>query len=189
MLGLSRSPITSDRSVLAGELSPALPRPAHERAALRGTAGLAALPAPVSSTLLSFPTGCRLQTSAQLLDFSRLSEPRQTLHRLPAWRSARPYVGSVRRSLTSALSPLIPTGSAPFPILIRFSEILIRFSERADVREDSDPGKRTWMKSPTLHGEGTPRVCLQRCCSLGTRLGWRKDGVVSEMKVRRCCSC
>ena len=113
---------------------------------------------------------------------SRLSEPRQTLHRLTAWRSARPYIGSVRRGLNSALSPLIPTGSAPSPILIRFSE-------RADVREDSDPGKRTWMKSPTLHSEGTLASVGQHCRLLRTRRGWRKDGVVSEMKVRRCCSC
>ena len=156
------------------------PRPVHERAALRGTAGWAALSAPVSSTLLSSPTDCRLQAPdspdcARLLDFSRLH----------AWLSACRCVGSVRRGLTSALSPLTSTGSAP---LCCFDPNFGRNVHRADVRENSDPGKRTCMKSPTLHGEGTPRVCLQRCCLLGTRHGWRKMAAISELKVRRCCS-
>ena len=175
MLGLSRSPITSDRLVLAGELSPALPRPAHERAGLCGMVGLAVLPAPPLSSAPP-PTA-----DSKLLPSSSTSPDSPNPDRLRAWRSACPYIGSVRRGLTSALSPLIPTGSAPFPILIRFSE-------RADVREDSDPGKRTWMKSPTLHGEGTPASVEQHRCSMRTRRGRRKDGVASETKVRRCCS-
>ena len=75
MLELRRSPITTDRLALAGELSPALPRPVHERAALPGTAGLAMLPARVSSALLDFSPDCVLQASIRLPDLSRLTAP------------------------------------------------------------------------------------------------------------------
>jgi len=74
MLELCRSPITSDRLALAGELPPALPRPIHERAALPGTAGLATLPARVSSALLDFSPDCVLQASG----FHSAPRPLQT---------------------------------------------------------------------------------------------------------------
>ena len=165
MLVLSRSPITSDRSVLAGELSPALPTFRTRTRSSARHSRLGRAPSCVSSALLSFSTDSRLQT---------LRTPTDTPPTDCAWRSARRYMGSVRRGLTSALSPLITTGSAP-------SAVLIRISGEACT-------ERTCVKTATLHGEGTPRVCLERCCSLGTHRGWRKMAAFSELKVRRCCS-
>ena len=172
MLGLCRSPITSDRSVLAGELSPALPMSCTRTRRSAQYGRLAALSTPVSSALLSFPTDCRLQAP----DFHAAPRPPQTDC---AWRSTHRYIGSVRRSLTSALSPLIPTGSAPFPILIRFSE-------RADVREDSDPARRADVcENSDPARRGNPRICLgSTAVRCGLAVAGAKIVSFSEMKVR-----
>ena len=118
---------------LAGKLSPALsPHPAHERAAPRGTAGLAALPARVSSTFLGFSTDCRLPAS----DFHAAPRPLQTDC---AWCSTRHYMGSVRRSLTSALRSLTPRWLRPLGC---FDPNFGRSLHRADVDEITDPARR-----------------------------------------------
>ena len=171
MLGLSQSPITSDRSVLAGELSLALPT---SRTRTRSSARHSRLGCALSSRLLRSPQlPHRLQAPGSRLLHSSSTSP-DCFPTDCAWRSARRYMGSVRRGLTFALSPLIPTGSAP-------SAVLIRISGEACTEQ-------TCVKTATLHGEGTPRVCLERCCSLGTRRGWCKMSAFSELKVRRCCS-
>ena len=151
MLGLSRSPITSDRSVLAGKLSPALPT---SRTRTRSSAWHSRLGCALSSRLLRSPQlPHRLQAPG-----SRPTHNHDTTPQTDALGiSARRYMGSVRRGLTSALSPLTPTGLRP---LCCFDPNFGQNVHRADVRENSDAGKRTCMKSPTLHGVGTPvSVC------------------------------
>ena len=74
------------------------------------------LPPPPLSSAPPPTADSRLQLPDQL---TTTPQPRPTLR---AWRSARPFIGPERRGLTSDLSPLTPTGSAPFwqirPIMV-----------------------------------------------------------------------
>ena len=91
----ARSPRTVWRWVARSlRLSP------HERAGLRGTAGLATLPARVSSTM---PEPLH---RLKALGFSRLHSALRALQTDSAWRSARAYIGLVRRGLAFDPSPL-----------------------------------------------------------------------------------
>ena len=170
MLELSRSPITSDRLALAGELSPALSTSRTRTRSSARHSRLGCAPNSVSSAPLSFSTDCRLQVS----DFHAAPRPLQTHC---ASRSARRYMESVRRGLTSALTSdphwLCPLGC--------FDPDFGRSLHRADVHENSDPGERTWMKSPTLHGEGTlASVGLFDADSPWLAQRWRRFGDEGE---------
>ena len=123
---------------LAGEFSPALPRPIHERAAVRGTVGSlrSRLPSPPLSSASPLTAGSRLQASTRLPDLSRLTA--QTLRAPLYWvREAKFEL----RSLTSDPHWLCPLG--------RFDPNFGRSLHRADMGENSDPGERTWMKTAT----------------------------------------
>ena len=131
---------------LAGELSPALPRPVHERAALRSTAGSlwSQLPSPPLPSASPPTAGSRLQTSplsstspdfcaassdltARLPDLSRLSA---RMLRAPLYRV---------REAKFELRSLTPRWLRPLGC---FDPIFGRRLHRADVVEITDPARR-----------------------------------------------
>ena len=70
----------------------------------------------------------------------------------------------MRRGSTSGLSPLTPTGSAPSAVLIRIS--------------GETCTERTFVKTATLHGEGTPPRLYAAMLFAGNLLWLAQDGGV-----------